>query len=396
MRIVFVGTFGMAPKSTMKVRALPLAQSLARRGHQVMMALPPWDNPIDAGRQYDSEGVTIINVPLPPAMPGVWYCLLGARLLRQVTSLKPDIVHAFKPKGFSGFVAQALLAGRVLTGAGPRVVVDTDDWEGDGGWNDVEPYPWWQKRLFNYQEQWLLAHADAVTAASRTLTDMAEARRNSQDAVYYLPNGVTGNGQAVNQEEVCRLKESLGLKDEPVALLYTRFVEFSPARAAAIFEAIAGRGVRPTVLLIGKGLHGEETTFLTEMQRQDEPLRVIATGWVEQVDLSRYFAIADVALFPMDGTLLNRAKCSAKLVDLLSAGVPVVAEAVGQCSEYIQDGATGLLAAQGDHRGIADAVARLLSDKGLRDRMGKAAQERMLSNYRWDILADTCEHAYRS
>ena len=396
MRIVFVGTFGMAPKSTMKVRALPLAQSLARHGHQVSMVLPPWDNPIDTGKRYDSAGVTIINVLLPPTVPGVWYGLLGTRLFQQVTSLKPDIVHAFKPKGFSGFVAQALLAGRALGKAGPRVVLDTDDWEGDGGWNDVEPYPWWQKRLFNYQEQWLLAHADAVTAASRTLTDMAVARRDSQDTVYYLPNGAIGNGQSVNQDEVCRLKVRLGLKDEPVALLYTRFVEFSPARAAAIFAAIAGRGVRPAVLLIGKGLHGEEAAFLAEMKQQDKPLRVVETGWVEQADLSRYFAIADVALFPMDGTLLNRAKCSVKLIDLLSAGVPVVAEAVGQCSEYIQDGATGLLAASGDHRGIADAVARLLSDGELRDRIGRAARERMASNYSWDILAGTCELAYRS
>jgi len=35
-----------------------------------------------------------------------------------------------------------------------------------------------------------------------------------------------------------------------------------------------------------------------------------------------------------------------KLIDLLSAGVPVVADAVGQNSEYIRHNETGLLVSQ--------------------------------------------------
>ena len=40
-------------------------------------------------------------------------------------------------------------------------------------------------------------------------------------------------------------------------------------------------------------------------------------------------AAADIAINPYRDTLVNRAKCAAKLRDLLAAGVPVVAEAVG-------------------------------------------------------------------
>lgn len=396
MNIVFVGTFGMAPKSTMRVRALPLAQALARRGHQVTMVLPPWDNPSDTGKRYDSEGVTIINVPLPPAMPGVWYGLLGARLLQQVTSLKPDIVHAFKPKGFSGFVAQALLAQRALRKAGPRVVVDTDDWEGAGGWNDVEPYPWWQRAFFAYQEKWLLRHADGVTAASRTLALLAAAARGSDAGVCYLPNGAKGPFPLQKKENHSGLRAKLGLGEAPVVLLYTRFVEFSPERVVSLLEAVAQRGERPTVLLVGKGLRGEETALLKGVEQCALPLPVVNAGWVAREDLPLYLALANVALFPMDDTLLNRAKCPARLVDLLCAGVPVVAEAVGQCKEYIQDGSSGLLVSSGDASAFADAVVRLLRDPELRVRMGQAARQRIAAEYQWDLLVALCEGAYRA
>ena len=233
MNIVFVGTFALAPKSTMQARALPLAQALVRRGHTVTLALPPWDNPAQAGTTSEAEGVKIINLPLPPRVPLVWYGLLVARLFQQVAALKPDTVHAFKPKGISGFVAQALLAQRALRKAGPRVVVDTDDWEGAGGWNDVEPYPWWQRAFFAYQEKWLLRHADGVTAASRTLALLAAEARGSDAGVCYLPNGAKGPPPPQEENRLADLRAKMGLGEAPVALLYTPFLEFAPERGGS-------------------------------------------------------------------------------------------------------------------------------------------------------------------
>ena len=396
MTIVFVGTFALAPKSTMQARALPLAQALLRRGHAVTLVLPPWDNPAQAGTTSEAEGVKIINLLLPPNVPMVWYGLLGARLFQQVTALKPDIVHAFKPKGFSGLVAQALLAQRALRKAGPRIVVDTDDWEGAGGWNDVEPYPWWQRAFFAYQEQWLMRHADCVTAASRTLATLAAEVRGSDAGVCYLPNGAKEPSTAQVEDNHSGIRAKLGLSGAPVVLLYTRFIEFAPERVVSLLETVAQRGERPTVLLVGKGLRGEETALLKGIEQCAHPLPVVNAGWVAHEELPHYLALADVALFPMDDTLLNRAKCPARLVDLLNAGVPVVAEAVGQCKEYIQDGSSGLLVSSGDSGAFADAVVRLLRDPKLRARMGQDAQQRISAEYRWDHLAALCEGAYRA
>jgi len=389
-RIVFTGTFALAPKSTMRARALPLARALAAMGHTVTMVLPPWDNPADSGRAWEDAGVHIVNVALPPRAPLVWYPWLAKRLLRAVLDLQPDVVHAFKPKGFSAFVARSLLRSHPEV----RVVVDTDDWEGDGGWNSVEPYPWWQKRVFASQERWLLRHAPAVTCASLELVRMATAVRGSDAGLHYLPNGAYPWPEPADGA-VAALRSSLSLPPgRPVVLLYTRFVECGPERFVRLLHLVALQGIAPAVLLVGEGLHGEQAAFRAEAERTGLPLPVTEAGWVAAEVLPYHLALGDAALFPMADTVINRTKCSVKLIDLLSAGVPVVAEAVGQNRAYIEDGVSGVLTPAGDDAALAAALAALLADPERRSRLGTAARGRMQAEFAWERLAAGLPQVY--
>jgi len=110
--------------------------------------------------------------------------------------------------------------------------------------------------------------------------------------------------------------------------------------------------------------------------------------------LPGYFVQADVAIYPFDDTLVNRTKCAVKLLDLLAAGVPVVAEAVGQNREYIRHGETGWLVAPGDVESFAGAVARLLENAQLRERLGQAAARDVRERFAWERLVETVEWAY--
>ena len=157
MKIVMVGPFGLRPRGTMSVRALPLAKALVRRGHEATLLLPPWQNPEDSGRTWQEDGVRIENVSLPAGVPGWFHLRLATRLIRRVLALQPDIVHAFKPKAYAGLVHWALHH----RPNAPPVVVDTDDWEGPGGWNEIRDYAAPLKRFFTWQERWGLRHADA-------------------------------------------------------------------------------------------------------------------------------------------------------------------------------------------------------------------------------------------
>jgi glycosyltransferase involved in cell wall biosynthesis len=63
-------------------------------------------------------------------------------------------------------------------------------------------------------------------------------------------------------------------------------------------------------------------------------------------------------------------------LEAMSAGVPVVASAVGGLVELVEDGRSGFLVPPGDARSLSDRISRLLDDPDLRSTMAAAAAER--------------------
>ncbi|HHS98268.1 MAG TPA: glycosyltransferase [Chloroflexi bacterium] len=381
MRIVMVGPFGLRPRGTMSVRALPMARALVRRGHQVTLLLPPWQNPEDAGRRWEEDGVSVDNIPLPSVPPPLFHLATALRLTRRALALQPDAVHLFKPKAYSG-LTHWLLARRPRHRR-PRLVVDTDDWEGPGGWNDLAPYTPLQRFFFAHQERWGLTHADAVTVASRTLESLVWAMGVPPARVFYVPNGIP--------DPDLRAVPSA----KPTVLLYTRFFEFPAGRVVALMARVRERVPSARLLVVGKGLFGEEDGFLRKIRAAGLGGAVEFLGWVEPRRLGEAFSRAALAIYPFDDTLVNRTKCPVKLLDLLAAGMPVVAEAVGEIREMIRHGETGWLVEPGDGEGFAEAVVHLLREPSLRRRLGEAAAREVRHRRSWERLVETVERAYR-
>ena len=107
MRIVMIGPFGLSPRGTMSVRALPLAQALAARGHEMTLVLPPWQNREDAGKVWDEAGVRVENVSLPTGVPGWFHWRLTAALVRRATR-STRMSSILKPKAYGGLAHFAL------------------------------------------------------------------------------------------------------------------------------------------------------------------------------------------------------------------------------------------------------------------------------------------------
>jgi glycosyltransferase involved in cell wall biosynthesis len=388
MRVAMLGPFGLKPKGTMAVRALPLAQALCARGHTVTLILPPWSHEQDSGKSWQEGCVRIENVvvTLRPQIP--------FRMLSSVRAFQPDIIHIFKPKAYSGIIQWFVWQLRRFGGGKARIVLDQDDWEGAGGWNDLEQYSWSQRQVFARQEQWGIRHADALTVASRALETIAWSSGVKRERVFYLPNGVnplptpTATRQSVHAE--------MKLGDAPVILLYTRFFEYDLARLTRVLTTVLERLPRAKILLVGRGLFGEENKFFKLAESLGWRDRIVDAGWVEPDSLRGYFDASDVAVFPLDDTLINRCKCSVKLVDLLANGVPVVAEAVGQAREYIRHNETGLLVSPGDESAFADSILDLLSDTDKRKQLASCAAAAMARNFNWGTLVETVETPYKT
>ena len=389
MRIAMIGPFGLKPKGTVAVRALPMAKALAAKGHRVSIILPPWSHPQDWGREWEEDGVRICNVALPPRLPLLWHLIIACRLIRRALATGPQVVHCFKPTAYAGLAAMGIWLFKKLRLTKARLVMDSDDWEGKGGWSEVEGYTWAQRRLFAWQERWNLTHCDAVTVASRALETIVWSLGVRPSRVFYVPNG------AMDDEQRAASVSLPAPPRPPTVLLYTRFFEYDLKRVVDIFRRVLAEVPEARLLVVGKGLFGEEEELLALAKEAGLADRVVYAGWAEPDELPAHFAATDVAIYPYDDTLINRAKCAVKLVELMATGLPVVADDVGQNREYIQHGISGLLVPPGDGEAFARSVVELLRDEGLRRRLGQEARRRIFEEFAWDKLVANVERAYR-
>lgn len=65
---------------------------------------------------------------------------------------------------------------------------------------------------------------------------------------------------------------------------------------------------------------------------------------------------------------------------------PVIATSVGGIPEIIRHGENGILVPPNDPKKLADAINKLLADKGLRERLSANAHEYIIKNFSWDVL----------
>jgi glycosyltransferase involved in cell wall biosynthesis len=375
-RVLMLGTFGLRPKATLRARALAMAQALPPDQWTFDLVTTPWDCPEDAGKRLSEHGVpvTYTRAIQPLAFP-----LVTLETVRHARGAPPDLIHLFKPNGFGDISARWL--GRRLP-----VVVDMDDWEGDGGWNEIGGYSWPQRRLFNWQERTWPRQAAALTVASRELERRALELGASRQRVHYVPNGLTSRRFA----QLARSKrQSSEVTDRPpTILLYTRFVEFKPEFVVQVLVAV--RRVVPNALLhiAGGSADGEAERELRSLAQAAGVANAIDWhGWVQPDILPEITGACTVAIHPFDDNLINRAKSSVKLLELMATGIPIVTTAVGENASFIQDAVSGRLTPPGDPALMANAVVDLLLQRDGASQIGRAAQQRIEAEYLWERLA---------
>jgi glycosyltransferase involved in cell wall biosynthesis len=81
-------------------------------------------------------------------------------------------------------------------------------------------------------------------------------------------------------------------------------------------------------------------------------------------------------------------------LEAMAHGRPVVASAVGGLRDLVVDGETGLLVPPGDVLMLRAALERLLGDRELRERLGRAGRERARASFSWDKSTRLTRDAY--
>ncbi len=145
--------------------------------------------------------------------------------------------------------------------------------------------------------------------------------------------------------------------------------------------------MRPDVTLtvVGRGVSGEEKAL------EGVP-GINVLGWVEPSELPAALGAAQLAMVPWADTLPNRARHSAKVLELMAAGLPIVAYAVGELPVTL--GEAGVLVPPGERDAFVREVVALLEDPGRATALGAAARTRVQTVFNWDVLAERALEAY--
>jgi glycosyltransferase involved in cell wall biosynthesis len=206
-----------------------------------------------------------------------------------------------------------------------------------------------------------------VATPSRWLMDKVERSMLAPAAVdaRVIPNGVdlTVFRAAADRAAV---RAALGIRRDASVILLAgydvgrnRWKDIRTIRAAAALVAERLRG--HDVVLVALGDHGSAERVGS--------LEVRSVPYVTEPEtVARYFQAADVY-----GHAALADTFPTSVLEALACGTPVVATAVGGIPEQIDDGETGFLVGSGDDEAMAEGIIRLLSDDGLRSRMGADA-----------------------
>jgi peptidoglycan/LPS O-acetylase OafA/YrhL/glycosyltransferase involved in cell wall biosynthesis len=104
--------------------------------------------------------------------------------------------------------------------------------------------------------------------------------------------------------------------------------------------------------------------------------RVILPGWIDQAAASALCAAADILVLPSHAEGL-----AMSVLEGLAHGLAVVATPVGAHAEVIEPEKSGLLTPPGDVAALAAALARVVGDPGLRERLRVGARQRFLDRF---------------
>ena len=306
-------------------------------------------------------------------------------LYAQFRRLRPAIVHTHMAKaGMLGRLAAA--AYNLTRGAAPRArVVHT--YHGhvlDGYFSPV------MTKVFITIERALATVSDAIIAISPAIRDeLLNTYRIGRDRQFHVvPLGFDlAPFAAVDAAARAEARRTLDLPPGvPVISTVGRLTAIKQHRLFLDVIRRTTAGHPDVIALIAGG--GE---LQAELEAHAAALGIAGNvrflGW--RRDLATIYGATDVFLL----TSRNEGTPVA-LIEAMATAVPGVSTDVGGVKDVIDSPRVGLLAADGDAAGLADAVLRLLEHPEERSAMGTAARAAVLGRYGFDRLVGDIAKLY--
>lgn len=344
------------------IQALELSRSLKKRGHEVWFAAKP-----RGSCQSRCEEVGIPFFPLP--MKG-YLDFTSIKLLREFIEREGiQVIHAHK--GLAHGLALEAIAGMKH----PPVVVTNR--------GVTFPLSFWNKWKY------ILPWTKGVVVVADSIRTVLEASGIPREKIKVIYGGVDlKKFSPMSKEEACK---KLGL--DPSLDYIAMVAQFRPWKGHHILiEAMSQLSEvfpRLTVLLAGKTYGSTYRNIREQVQKRGLEDRVIFLGYRRDVEL--VMAASHLLVAPS----LGGEGLPGTFREAFALGRPVISSDVAGAREVVFHGKTGILLPHADPSLVARAVACLLSDRRLRDSMGRKGRALVTRLYSHEHRAFLMESYYR-
>jgi glycosyltransferase involved in cell wall biosynthesis len=378
-----------------------ITRELASRGHQVTVVLPARSDlrpaPIEGVRfrpyRYaPSASLEVFGyaeaLRADVALRGAAYAVLPLAVLSGLRSLRQelrgqsyDVVHAH------WVVPSGAMAALALDGSGPPLVVSLHG-------SDV--FLSERSGVARLGARRAFRAAARVTACSRDLSERS-LPLGARSAPDVIPYGVASEVFRPDPAGGGDLRRKLGLAPNA-------FVLFAAGRLVHkkgfeyLLEAageLCRRGRAVALVIAGRGDLEQELRTRAEVLGISPHLTL--AGNVDRKSLPLYFAMADAVVVPsVRDAAGNVDGLPNVLLEAMASAKAIVATDIAGIPEALRAGRDGLIVAEKDPAGIADAVEQLMQSDELRGRLGRAARTRVEEDLSWKNAGEKFESVLRS
>ena len=308
------------------------------------------------------DGLRFYRCPVPPAGPaGINELRLmratEARLEALARELKPDVLHAHSP------LLNAIPAIRVGKRLGIPVVYEIRAfWEDAAVDHGTTAEGSLRYRATRAMETWAIKRAGHVFTICEGLRRDIIGRGLPENKITVIPNAVDVEGFQLSGEPDAALKQQLGLAGKTVLGFVGSFYAYEGLDLLLdAFPVLLGRHADLRILLVGGG--PQDANLKARAERLGIADKVVFTGRVPHSEVSRYYDLIDLLVYPRHSMRLTELVTPLKPLEAMAQGRIFAASDVGGHRELIRDGETGRLFAAGNAGALADTVSTMLNGR---------------------------------
>lgn len=361
MRVLHIFDHSIPLQSGYTFRSAAILREQRALGWETFHLTSPKQGRVDTEFE-EVDGLRFHRSPVPPAGPPIINELrqiraTETRLEELARNLRPDILHAHSP------VLNAIPALRVGRRLGiPLVYEIRAFWEDAAVDHGTTREDSVRYRLTKAVETWVLRRVDHAFTICEGLRKDIVGRGIAASKVTVIPNAVDIEGFQLSGQPDAGLKANLGLNDATVIGFVGSFYAYEGLDL--LLEALPAMLARQSnlrVLLVGGG--PQDANLKAQAERLGIADKVIFTGRVPHGEVSRYYDLIDLLVYPRHSMRLTELVTPLKPLEAMAQGRVFVASDVGGHKELIRDGETGRLFRAGSASALASAVEAMLDQR---------------------------------